>query len=162
VSRVRSWSSLPTFYMRRLGLRIVLQVGYKLIGRWKPVVGMTSGVCQGQHYLPAGVPGISTALSQEDRLCPYGRLCQQPADDSTEESQSRRRRQDDKIPPTAASPKVARPRQDRQRRRTGITPATPGLHQPASRSLPHERIRGKREGICLPDACPRGERCFIK
>jgi hypothetical protein len=32
------------------------------------VVGMTSGVCQGQRYLPAGVPGISTVLSQEDRL----------------------------------------------------------------------------------------------
>jgi hypothetical protein len=43
-----------------------------------------------------------------------------------------------------------------------MTPATPGLHQPASRSLPHERIRGKREGICLPDAGPRGERRFIK
>jgi hypothetical protein len=70
--------------------------------------------------------------------------------------------EDDKIPPMAASPKVARPRQDRQRRRTGIMPATPGLHQPASRSLPHERIRGKREGICLPDAGPRGKRRFIK
>jgi hypothetical protein len=43
-----------------------------------------------------------------------------------------------------------------------MTPATPGLHQPASRSLPHERIRGKREGICLPDAGPRGKRHFIK
>jgi hypothetical protein len=58
------------------------------------VVGMTSGVCQGRHYLPAGVLGISTALSQEDWLCPKGRLRQQPAGDSTEESQSRRRRQD--------------------------------------------------------------------
>jgi hypothetical protein len=58
------------------------------------VVGTTSGVCQGQRYLPAGVPGISTALSQEDRLCPKGRLRQQPAGDSTEESQSRQRRQD--------------------------------------------------------------------
>jgi hypothetical protein len=52
-------------------------------------MGMILGVCQGQRYLPAGVPGISTALSQEDRLHPKGRLCQQPAGDSTEESQSR-------------------------------------------------------------------------
>jgi hypothetical protein len=43
-----------------------------------------------------------------------------------------------------------------------VTPATTSLHQPASRSLPHGRIRGKREGICLLDAGPRGERHFIK
>jgi hypothetical protein len=58
------------------------------------VMGMTSGVCQGQRCLSADVPGISTALSQEDRLCPKGWLRQQPAGDYTEESQSRRRRQD--------------------------------------------------------------------
>jgi hypothetical protein len=69
---------------------------------------------------------------------------------------------EDKIPPTTVSPKVAWPQQDRQGRRTGMTQATSGLHQPASNSLPHERIRGKREGICLPDAGPRGERRFIK
>jgi hypothetical protein len=69
---------------------------------------------------------------------------------------------EDKIPPMAISPKVAWPRQDRQRQRTGMTPATSGLHQPASKSLPHESIRGKREGICLPDAGPRGKRRFIK
>jgi hypothetical protein len=43
-----------------------------------------------------------------------------------------------------------------------VTPATTGLHQPASRSLPHERIRGKREGICLPDAGPKGEKVLYK
>jgi hypothetical protein len=53
------------------------------------VVGMTSGVCQGQRCLPAGVPGVSMASSREDRLWLKGWLCQQPADDSTEESQSR-------------------------------------------------------------------------
>jgi hypothetical protein len=53
------------------------------------VVGMTSGVCQWQRYLPAGILGISTALRQEDRLCPKGWLCQQPAGDSTGESKSR-------------------------------------------------------------------------
>jgi hypothetical protein len=53
------------------------------------VMGMTSGACHGPCYLPAGVPGISTAQGREDRLRPKGRLRQQPAGDSTEESQSR-------------------------------------------------------------------------
>jgi hypothetical protein len=69
---------------------------------------------------------------------------------------------EDKIPRTAISPKVARPRQDRQRQRTGMMQATSRLHQPVSKSLPHERIQGKREGICLRDASPRGKRRFIK
>jgi hypothetical protein len=69
---------------------------------------------------------------------------------------------EDKIPPMAISPKVSWPRQDRHRQRTGVTHATTRLHQPASKSLPHERIRGKRKGICLPDAGPRGKRRFIK
>jgi hypothetical protein len=123
------------------------------------VVGMTSREGQGQRCLPADVPGISTVLSQEDRLCPEGRPHQQPAGNSTEESQSRRRRQD---PPAVATPKVAWPRQDQQSRGTGMTQATSELHHPASRSLLHERIRGKREGICLQDAGPRGERYFTK
>jgi hypothetical protein len=37
----------------------------------------------------------------------------------------------------------------------GVMQATPRLDQSASRSPPHERIRGKREGICLPDAGPK-------
>jgi hypothetical protein len=69
---------------------------------------------------------------------------------------------EDKIPPAAVSPKVVWTQQDRQRQRTGVTHATTGLHQLVSKSLPHERIRGKREGICLPDAGPRGKRRFIK
>jgi hypothetical protein len=56
------------------------------------VVGMTSSVGQGQSRSPADVPGISTALSQEDWLRPQDRLRQQPAGDSIEESQSRQRR----------------------------------------------------------------------
>jgi hypothetical protein len=70
--------------------------------------------------------------------------------------------EDDKIPPTAALPKVAWARQDRQRQGTRMTQATSRLNQSASKSLPHERIRGKGEGICLQDAGPRGERHFIK
>jgi hypothetical protein len=50
---------------------------------------MTYGACQGPSYLPAGIPGVSTALGREDRLRPKGRLRQQPAGDSTEESLSR-------------------------------------------------------------------------
>jgi hypothetical protein len=65
--------------------------------------------------------------------------------------------EDDKTLPTVASPKVARPRQDRQRRRMGVTQATPRLDQSASRSPPHERIQGKREGICFLDAGPKGK-----
>jgi hypothetical protein len=53
------------------------------------VMGMTYGARQGPCYMPAGVPGISTALGREDRLRPKGRLRQQPVGDSTEESQSR-------------------------------------------------------------------------
>jgi hypothetical protein len=68
----------------------------------------------------------------------------------------------DKIPPTAVSPKPVWPRQDRQGQSTGVTPTTTGLHQPASQSLPHERIRRKREGICLPDAGPRGQKALYK
>jgi hypothetical protein len=44
----------------------------------------------------------------------------------------------------------------------GVTHATTKLHQPASKSLPHERIRGKREGICLQDAGPKGEKALYK
>jgi hypothetical protein len=57
------------------------------------VIGMTIRVGQGQSHLPDNVPGISTVLSQEDRLRPKDRLHQQPAGDFTEESQSRRRQQ---------------------------------------------------------------------
>jgi hypothetical protein len=53
------------------------------------VVGMTYGACQGPSNMPAGIPGVSTALGREDRLRPKGRLRQQQSSDSTEESRSR-------------------------------------------------------------------------
>jgi hypothetical protein len=53
------------------------------------VVRMTNGACHGPSYLPAGVPGISTTQRWGDRLRLEGRLCQQPAGDSTEEGRSR-------------------------------------------------------------------------
>jgi hypothetical protein len=52
------------------------------------VMGMTSGVCQGQRCLLAGIPGVSTVLGKKDQHQLKGWLRQQPADDSTEESQS--------------------------------------------------------------------------
>jgi hypothetical protein len=53
------------------------------------VMGMTYRAYHRPSNMPAGVLGVSTALAQEDRLHPKGRLRQQPASDSTEESQSR-------------------------------------------------------------------------
>jgi hypothetical protein len=53
------------------------------------VVGMTYGASQRPSYLPAGIPGVSTALEQVDRLRPKGRLREQPAGDSIEEIRSR-------------------------------------------------------------------------
>jgi hypothetical protein len=35
-----------------------------------------------------------------------------------------------------------------------------GLQQPTARSLLHERIRGRAEGICLGDAGPRGKELY--
>jgi hypothetical protein len=50
------------------------------------VMGMTYGAHLGPSNMSAGVPGVPTASAREDRLCPKGRLRQQPADDSTEEN----------------------------------------------------------------------------
>jgi hypothetical protein len=53
------------------------------------VGGLTYGACHVPSYLPAGVPGVSTARRLEDWLGVEGQLCQQPAGDSTEEDRSR-------------------------------------------------------------------------
>jgi hypothetical protein len=42
-----------------------------------------------------------------------------------------------------------------------MTPATPGLHQSTGRSLLHERIRGRAQGICLGDA-DQGRKALYK
>jgi hypothetical protein len=52
------------------------------------VMGMTYGACHVPSYLSAGIPGVPAARRQEDRLRPEGRLCQQPAGDSTMEGRS--------------------------------------------------------------------------
>jgi hypothetical protein len=69
---------------------------------------------------------------------------------------------EDKNPPTAVSPKVAWPRQDRQRQRTGVMHATTGLHQPASEE-PSPRKDPRQKGEHMPPRCrSKGERRFIK
>jgi hypothetical protein len=123
------------------------------------VVGMTSGVCQGQRYLPAGVPGISAVLSQEERLCPKGRLCQQPAGDSTKESQSRRRWQDlsnGRFAESGLAPTRSTKAKDGHDASHVQTPPT-SEQEPS----PWKDPRQKGEE-CLQDAGPRRERHFIK
>jgi hypothetical protein len=129
--------------------------------RWniQLVVGMTSKVGQGQRCLPADVPGISTALCQEDRLCPKGRLRQQPAGNSTEESQSRRRRQDSSngcfaessLDPTRST--EARDGRDASHARA----------QPISGQEPSPRKDPRQKGGHMPPRCrSKGERHFIE
>jgi hypothetical protein len=120
---------------------------------------MTSGVCQGQRCLPAGVPGVSTALSQEDRLCPKGRLRQQPAGDSTEESQSRRRRQDSsngRFAESGLAPTRSTEVKDGHDARHVQTP-------PTSEQEPSPRKDPRQKGEDLPPRCrSKGESHFIK
>jgi hypothetical protein len=92
-------------------------------------MGMTYGVCHVPSYLPAGVPGVSTARRQEDWLRLEDRLCQQPAGNSTEERQSRAMKT--KAHQRMFHRKWAGPRQKRQRPRMGVTSATTGLGQSA-------------------------------
>jgi hypothetical protein len=102
---------------------------------------MTSGVCQGQRCLPADVPEISTALSQEDRLCPKGRLRQQPVGDSTVESQSRRRRQDlsnGRFAESGLAPTRSTGARDRHDASYVQTPPT-SEHEPSPRKDPRQK-----------------------
>jgi hypothetical protein len=112
------------------------------------VVGMTYGACQGPSYLPAGVPGVSTALPEGPAAPAAGWRLHRGEPEPGDE---------DKSPPTAGSPKVAWPQQDRQRQRTGVTNATTGLDQSAIKEASPRKDPRQREGICLPDASPRGK-----
>jgi hypothetical protein len=118
------------------------------------VVGMTIRVGQGQSHLPAGVPGIIATTGQRGRLQPKGRLRQGRLATSSPKD---RAGEDDETPPTDILPTAAWPQQGRQRQETSVTPTTPGLHQPAGKTLLHERIRGRAEDICSEDAGPRGK-----
>jgi hypothetical protein len=131
-------------------------------------VGMTSRVGQGQHCLPADVLGISTALSQEDRLRPKGRLRQQLAGNSTAKSQSRRRRQDPSNGCFAES-SLAPIRSTEARGRRDASHAWPPLisgqeHSPqkdprqkGEHMPPRCRSKGKRHFIQLPSSDKESE-----
>jgi hypothetical protein len=119
------------------------------------VVGMTYGACYMPSYLPAGIPAVSRARRQEDRLHLEGWLCQQLAGDSTVEGRSWAMK-------TRAHQRLFRrkwagpDKSDRGQGRKCRTPRpSPTNQRPIT--LPHDRIQGKREGICLPDAGPRGK-----
>jgi hypothetical protein len=121
---------------------------------------MTYGACQGPCYLPAGVPGISTALGREDRPPPEGPAA--PAAGWRLHRGEPEPGDEDKNPLTAGSPKVAWPRQGQQRQRTGVMHATTGLHQPAIKE-PSPRKDQRQKGGHMPPRCrSKGERRFIK
>jgi hypothetical protein len=122
-------------------------------------LGMTSRVGQGHCYLPADVLGISTAPSQEDRLCPKGRLCQQPAGDSTKESQSRRRQQDPSngcfAKSSLAPTRSTEVRDGRDASHTRV--------QPISGQDPSPRKDPRQKGENMPSRCwSKGKGHFIK
>jgi hypothetical protein len=50
---------------------------------------MTYRAYHGPSNMLANIPGVPTMLAREDRLRLKGRLCQQPAGNSTEEGRSR-------------------------------------------------------------------------
>jgi hypothetical protein len=68
---------------------------------------------------------------------------------------------EDKSPPTAISPKVGWPRQERQRPMTGVTSATTGLSQSAIKD-PSPRRDPRQKGGDMPSRCRSGGRRFIK
>jgi hypothetical protein len=120
---------------------------------------MTFRVGQWQCYLSTDVPGISTALSQEDRLRPKGWLRQQPAGDSAEVSQSRRRRQDPSNGCFAESSLAPTRSTDVRDRRDASHARSPpiGGQEPSPQKDPRQK------GEHIPPRCrSKGKRHFIK
>jgi hypothetical protein len=68
----------------------------------------------------------------------------------------------DKSPPMAVSPKVAWPRQDRQRQRMGVTNTTTGLDQSAIKEPSPRKDPRQKGGHMTPRCLSKGERRFIK
>jgi hypothetical protein len=68
---------------------------------------------------------------------------------------------EDKSLPTAVSPKVGRPRQERQRPRTGVMSATTGLSQSATED-PSPRWDPRQKGGDMPPRCRSGEKALYK
>jgi hypothetical protein len=123
------------------------------------VMEMTSRVGQGQSRLPADVSGISTALSQEDRLRPKDRLRQQSADDSTEESQSRRRRRNSSngcFAKRSLAPTISTEAGDKR-------DASHARSPPINEQEPSPQKDPRQNGEHMPQRCrSKGERHFIK
>jgi hypothetical protein len=90
------------------------------------VVGMNYGVYHRPSNMPAGVPGVPTASTREDRFRPKGRLRQQPADNSTEENWSRAIKT--KLPNGCLAESKSAPTGATEAK-DGMTPATTSLSQ---------------------------------
>jgi hypothetical protein len=120
---------------------------------------MTIRVGQGQNHLPADVPGISTALGQEDRLRLEDRLRQRPAGDFIEGSPSRRRRRNPSngcLAKSSQAPTRSTGAGDRHDASHARSPST-NRQEPSPRKDPRQSIGH------IPRRCRfKGERHFIK
>jgi hypothetical protein len=122
------------------------------------VGGMTYGAHHGPSNMSAGVPGVPTASTQEDRLRPKGRLCQQPAGDSTEENQSRAMKT--KLPNGCLAKSRLAPTGATEAK-DGMTPAMTGLSQseiedPSPQRDPWQKRRD------MPSRCQPGGKALYK
>jgi hypothetical protein len=121
-------------------------------------VGMTYGVHHGLGNIPAGVPGVPTASAREDRLCPKGRLRQQPAGNSTEENWGRATKT--KLP-NGCLAKSRLASRGATEAKDGMTLATTGLGQseiedPSPRRDPRQKRRD------MPSRCRPGGKALYK
>jgi hypothetical protein len=116
------------------------------------VVGMTDRAYHGPSNMTADVPGVPTASAREDRLCPKGRLRQQPAGD-IHQGEPEPGNEDKASQRLSRRKQVGPDKSDRGQGREWRTPRPASANQ-RSKTLSHDGIRGKREGICLPDAGP--------
>jgi hypothetical protein len=123
------------------------------------VVGMTYRAYHGQSNMLADVPGVPTASAREGRLCPKGRLRQQPTGNSVEESWSRAQ----KIRFLQRWDRQKQPKPDKIDRSQDGSDARHDRAQPISDrgSFPTKGSEAS-QGICPSDAGPKGKRHFIK
>jgi hypothetical protein len=120
---------------------------------------MTIWVGQGQSHLPADVPGSLRHPADEASFNRRAGCISIRLASSSPEVQAG---EDNKNPPTGALPKAARPRQDRQRMETSVTPATLVLHQP-QRASPSTTKGSEANRKHMPRICwSKGKRHFIK
>jgi hypothetical protein len=122
-------------------------------------MGMTYRAYRGKSNMLADIPGVPTAPAHEGRLCPKGRLCQQPAGDSIEESWSRAQ----KIRFLQRWDRQKQPEPDKIDRSQDGSDARHDQAQPISDrgSFPTKGSEAS-QGICPSDVGPKGKRRFIK